>query len=415
MNTGVLTGWRSKRISADELLFYAFLGTFFCLPLGTSPPTICGLLGVSLWLFSGMPVRLKHIWKRNWFRPVILFIALHWIGLLYTPDLGGLGIEYAEKTYYWLYCLAVASIAFEMFPPQKLIKAFLYGLAFNVIVALLQLVGGLPAEGGRYHGLGPEYSTLSAYLIVGILTASFYFRGAKDKKSRITACVLMALYFFHLIILESRTGYLTFFLLSPVLVYNLFRQFGFFRIALVCTVILGVMFLSPVVRERVYLSADQLKYHLNAPPEAAWGRSYTANQDRFYMWYGAVHIFLDHPVFGVGTGGYQQALKERGKPEDPFIAHPHNDLLHVAVSFGIFGIFAFFWLFGTMLKNAWAQRGALPSDFVLSATLVILISSLFNGQILDVGMAFLLALTVGLQQTFPEHETTKNTKSTKAE
>ena len=88
------------------------------------------------------------------------------------------------------------------------------------------------------------------------------------------------------------------------------------------------MSLSPIVRDRVQLSIDQLKFHMNADPEEAWGREYTPNQDRFYMWNGAVHIFLDNPVFGTGTGAYQTVLKEKN-PEAPLMAHPHNDILYM--------------------------------------------------------------------------------------
>jgi O-antigen ligase len=172
------------------------------------------------------------------------------------------------------------------------------------------------------------------------------------------------------------------------------------KISLASVLLAGMLCLSPIVRDRISLSIEQITYHLNANPAAAWGRQYSNRQDRFYMWYGAGRIFLENPVFGIGTGGYQKALKERGKPDDPFIAHPHNDLLYMAVCFGIAGIFAFCWFFGEIIKNAWKQRKTPLGYFVLSAALVLLTGGMFNCYLLDVGTISLLAVVTGLQRGF---------------
>ena len=162
------------------------------------------------------------------------------------------------------------------------------------------------------------------------------------------------------------------------------------------------MLLSPVVRDRVSLSISQIKHHLKADPQRAWGREYTIHQDRFYMWRGAVQIFLDHPLIGVGTGGYTKVLKERGKPEWPAIAHPHSNIFYMAVSFGVIGIFAFVWFFWEMIRNAWEERHTPLGYFVLSTALVIVVSGLVDTQIMDSSTALLLSLATGLQNGFPK-------------
>lgn len=398
-----------KKINSEKLLFGSFLGLFLGMPLGTSPPTIFGTLAAVIWIFSGKAARLKNFFRHTWFWPVLLMIALPLVGLLYTPDLKGLGMEYAEKTHYWIYCLAVACLCFSSWQdpekkmPEKLIWAFLLGLAVNAFVGSLQYAGALPMVQGKWYcGLGRGYSTLTAYLVLGILITSYYFRITDDKKKRLLIFSLMMFYFFHLNILEGRAGYLTFIMVSPLIAFNVLRKFNIFKILITCFLIIGLLCFSPIVRDRISLTAEQISYHLNANPETAWGREYSDKQDRFYMWYGAVQIFLDNPVSGTGTGGYQKVLKQRGKPDDPLIAHPHNDFLHMAVSFGIIGIFVFLWFFGEMIKNAWKQRSTPSGYFVLSAALVILAGGLFNTYLLDSGTVTLLAVVTGLQQGFPE-------------
>ena len=385
-------------LSAEQLIYYFACGAFLCMPLGTSPPVIFGGLATLVWIFSGKPIKLRHAYiGQSWFWPVLPLIALSWVGLLYTPDAMGLGIGFAKKTHYWLYGITVAAIPFRTFSAERLIQAFLLGLAINTLVAIMQLIGIFPMMNEIAYGLGLGYSTMSAYLVLGILMGSYYFRETNEKRMRVFLALLMAGYFFHLIILMGRVGFLTLFLLSPLIVNNLFKKFSIFRISFVCMVLLGIMFLSPIVRDRVSLSINQLKYHLKADPDSAWGREYTDQQDRFYMWYGAIQIFMENPLFGVGTGGYQTVLKGRGKLEWPPMAHPHNSFLYMAVSFGVIGLLALLWFFSEMIRNAWEERCTPLGFFVLSTALVILVSGLVTTQIVDAATAFLLAVATGLQ------------------
>ena len=399
MSISARTAWyRLRKITSDEWLFFAFVALFFNMPLGTSPPTICAVLATVVWVFSG---KITKIWdtslKKTWFWPVLLLMILPWIGLLYTPDVGGLGIKFAGKTHYWVYCVAASSMVFGILSPQRLIQAFLAGLAVNALVGILQLIGLFPRMNEISFGLGLGYGTLSAYLILGMLMASYYFRETHQKGRRVLFGLLGLIYFFHLIILDGRVGYLTFLFLCPIIAYNLFKGSSIYKILLVSLLLIGGMLLSPVVRDRVSLSIDQVKYHLNADPEKAWGKEYTANQDRFSMWYAAVRIFSEHPILGVGTGGYQTVIKEMLGPEWPAIAHPHNNILYMAVSFGLIGVFAILWFFWEIIKNAWSERDTPLGFFILSTALVIFFGGLVDTYIKDAGTLILLAVVTGLQ------------------
>ena len=272
MGISVPIAWyKHKTIKSDHLLFYALLGTFLTMPLGTSPPTVFGVLAALIWILSGTALKLKrNCFERPWFWPVLPLMVLPWIGLLYTPDPTGYGIIFAKKTHYWIYCMAAASISFSIFSTKRLIQAFLVGLAINTLVAIMQFSGIFPVINKLSYGLGLGYSTLSAYLILGILTASYYFRETEEKRTRIFLVLLMTGFFFHLIIMRGRVGFLTFILLSPFIARNFFKRFSMLKISLVCALLLGVMFLSPVVRDRVALSINQVKHHLNASPDTAW-------------------------------------------------------------------------------------------------------------------------------------------------
>ena len=384
------------------MVFWCFVGVFLTMPTGISPALLFGGLAVFIWAISGMAFRVKSFFKQSWFWPVLVFIALAWVGLIYTPDIGGFGINYAGKTYYWVFCLALASLSFENLKPQRLINAFLLGLALNSCVAMLQLAGVIAPKQGWFSGLTRGYNTLTVYLVLAILVCAFYFRETEEVRKRAGLMGLMILYFFHLIIMEGRTGYLTFIILSPFMIKTLFRKLIVWKLAIACIIIIGVMFSSPIVKKRIDETLSDLKYHITGEPDKTWGREYTVHQDRFYMWMGAIQIFLEKPIIGVGTGGYPAALKQKRSPNDPLIAHPHSNILHMAASYGVIGIAAFFWLFGDILRNGWKRRDTLIGHLVLCAGLVLFVNGLFNTTILDAGTLLLLSLVVGLQRALPE-------------
>ncbi len=407
MNIPVPTGWsknnrKPDNRKSDTLLFYAFICMFFCFPLGTFLPTVFSVIVLAIWLFSKIAFkRCSLFYEPSWIWPVLFYMALHWIGLFYTPDLGDMGISYARKTHYWLCTLAIASIPFGIFKAGRLVQAFMAGLAFNSIVSVFQVMLDMPGKTG-YQGLASEYSTLAALLIIGILMASFYFRQVRERKKRFYLFVLMLLYICNLLFLNSRTGYVAFILVSPLMLRNLIDTKKIMVVLVACIMLPGLMLLSPVVRNRVNLSIDQVRYHMNANSGNAWGRTYSPQQDRFYMWHGAYVIFRNNPFIGGGTGGYKKALLRYGDPKAPSIAHPHNNFLYMAVSFGGLGILVFAWLFFGILKNSWKQRRDGTGFFVFATALVILTGGLFNTLILDAGTLFVLTAATGLQQGFPE-------------
>lgn len=390
---------KAKNSTIEDFIYAGFVCSLFSLPFGTSPPIIFASLAVLLWLFSGKFFTLRHYYiGKKWFWPILALILLPWIGLTYSSDVSGLGIKFAKKTHYWIYCLSLASVCYQRRSFQYLIVAFIAGLTVNAFIGLFQFMGILSPVDGWYLGLSSGYSALSVFLVIGVLMTSFYFREENKSLNRFVLGLLMGLLFFHLIILEGRAAYLSLILLSPMIIRNLFHGIGMTKGLITIVVLLGLMALSPVVRDRVAKSIEQIQYHINAPSDSAWGKKYSDQQDRFYMWNHAVKIFIKNPFLGIGTGDYQTEMVKTGDPDAPLIAHPHNNILYMAVSFGIIGIAVLFWFFWEITANAWRERNTELGYFLLIISLAIFVSGLVNTQILDANTAFFLAIAAGLQQ-----------------
>ena len=100
---------------------------------------------------------------------------------------------------------------------------------------------------------------------------------------------------------------------------------------LLCLAILAVLQVSLVV---LASRADTI-----VPPLVERGGKFKSLAFRLDYWHGAMEIFAQHPITGVGPGQFGKAypsVKPIRAAEE--VAHPHNWLLNMAAEWGIFGL-----------------------------------------------------------------------------
>ncbi|MDD5427243.1 MAG: O-antigen ligase family protein [candidate division Zixibacteria bacterium] len=91
-------------------------------------------------------------------------------------------------------------------------------------------------------------------------------------------------------------------------------------------------------------------------------------ESRVFIWGKSLHIIADHPLFGVGQGGFSRAYKEYLREDIPWwriYPHAHNDFLQVGAISGIPGLMVFggIWVGAlTLLGSAYRSRAILESD-----------------------------------------------------
>jgi O-antigen ligase len=371
---------------------------FLAMPFGTSAFTIAGFVALFIWLITGEFYRKRDCYlKSAWLPPMLAVVILLWVGLLWSTDPSGLGQKYAGKSYYWLFGLVVASIDFENKAPNMIFWSYLGGLLLNAILGLLQVFKVAP-NFSQWTGTGlyGGYNTLAILLVLGMLMASFYFKTNVRRSHKIIFAVLTAIYFLQIIFLRGRGGYLSFLILSPLIICQFVKKTKI--VVLIFIMALIMMASSPVVRDRIHELITNFKTQKSNNAEIAKGIKYSGYVDRIYMWRWAGYLFLKSPIWGVGTGGYNKALLAAGGDRE--IAHPHNNILYVAVSFGVIGLIVYGWLFWVLLKIGWQHKENVTGFFILSSALVILVGGLVDTPILDAGGAFLLSMTVGFCSKF---------------
>ena len=115
--------------------------------------------------------------------------------------------------------------------------------------------------------------------------------------------------------------------------------------------------------------------------------------DRLEFYYNSFAIVAQHPLFGVGTGGFEAAYEQQVRGTGVEVSNnPHNEYLLVMIQVGVFGLAALLYLF----YSVWQGAARLPTPFERSAArglaLTIAVSCLFNSNLRDhvPGMFFAL-------------------------
>jgi len=389
LNQGASTSVAAKGSRVDMLLFWSFCCTFFFIPVATSPAIIAGGFSLAVWIFSGKFIKDRERWlNQDWTKPVVLFMLLPLVGLLWTGDMAT-GLKFAKKSYYWLYPFAIASI-YRNDQTKILIRAFLAGLTLTAIVAILQEMGVIPMPKGFAAGY-MSHIIFSLMLVYGMLLLSFYSSRVKHKREKVGILFLMLTYLVSLSVNIGRIGYLAFVVLSPWMLYNILGQKHTIKIAAAVLAGIAILSFSPTVQDRTIKAVNEVKLYYN-------GSKVTSVGLRLHMWNGAVNIFLQNPIIGVGTGGYKQAMKKyKDDPKLPDFVHPHNSFLHMAVSYGIVGLASFIWLLAVFIKRGWKSRDTIEGFSVLSFGIVLIIGSMTDTQILSFATGMMFALLTGIQ------------------
>ena len=340
----------------------------------------------SIWLFSGRFLKVSSDIDKMVVFPVILYISLHWFGMVYSLD-KETGMDFAMKTKYWIAFLITAGCTMRNDGILLIVKALWVGLVAGAILAMGQVVGLLPLIKVNYPGFGIVYTLLVMYLIVGILMAAFYFEKTTGMWCKLGLIILMVIFIFHLAVLKGRAGYVIFIILSPMIADKLMYRFSLVVKILVTISLIFTLLLSPVVRERIISTFDTVEKNKGKFLQG----DFIEIMPRSYMAKKALDTMKQNSLLGIGTGSLYKVTKAKGHG----VKHPHNNILYMGASFGLAGIVSLLWLFGTMFIISWRQRQTPLGYFVLCSCLVLFLGGMFDTQILNTGTLLMLVLCYG--------------------
>jgi len=136
--------------------------------------------------------------------------------------------------------------------------------------------------------------------------------------------------------------------------------------------------ISPRVHDRVNQVSSE--FHAWQPNH---GNS-TSTGQRLDFYYNTLQIVQEHPLLGVGTGGFPAAYAQQVQGTGALSTHnPHNEYLMIATQTGLPGLALLLYLFYTQ----WRYAGRLDTPFAQDAArglmLAYLVNCMFNSALLD--------------------------------
>ena len=172
---------------------------------------------------------------------------------------------------------------------------------------------------------------------------------------------------------------------------------------------LAVMLVFAGIATAVYHSSLRLQERVDlvASEYRAWQPNHgkdTSTGQRLDFYYNTLQIVRQHPVFGVGTGGFAAAFaRQTVGTEVKQATNPHNEYLLVAVQTGMIGLALLLYLFYTLWRYAPQLNTSFEQDAARGLVLAYLVNSAFNSPLHDHadGLFFALmtaALFAGLRQ-----------------
>ncbi|MGK9452839.1 O-antigen ligase family protein [Acidithiobacillus caldus] len=384
----------------DSVIFTFYALPLFFFPLSTAGAGISAGLFLFMYAVSGHWKRWREITKRSWALPLALLISLSFLGLLWTNDLHA-GFKIAVATGYGIYAFMGATLPWRNLWVRWLIRLFLAGLFLNAVAAFLMTWHVLPWHNEDYIAYTgfADHIWLSMALTHALLWILWDLR-AKWNFGLWTNLIIGALFFIQLAITPGRSGQLLFVLLMPVSVWILFN--GKWRYWAFGVITLGIagMALSPIVQSRVALGAQNLEQFIANPDTTttSWGERLAT------MWAG-IDMAYEHPIAGVGTGGFASAMADLQKrhliTETPGTVGDSaaNSYISEAAVLGIPGLLLLLWFLIALTKEVWNVYMTPQGWFVLSYLGIFWIGSLYNTLTWGYADALTIAILAGLPLT----------------
>ncbi len=141
---------------------------------------------------------------------------------------------------------------------------------------------------------------------------------------------------------------------------------------------MAAYYVSPRLHERVNLVGAEYQ---------AWQPNHgkdTSTGQRLDFYYNTLQIVQQHPLFGVGTGGFPAAFAKQVQGTEVLLTkNPHNEYLMITVQAGLIGLALLLYL----LYTQWRYAPLLPTPFEQDAArglvLAYMVNCLFNSALLD--------------------------------
>jgi O-antigen ligase len=389
----------TDNVTYQQLAKILVFGSIFFLMLAIPAVKICLLLAVICSLLAGQWRQKLQILSKN---PVVI------LGLILVLLLT-IGIFYSEASWrsafnVWNKYLKILYLIFflPLFLEPRSRRLALYALIAGVIIS----------EGFTYlhhfHIMEFGISEREHWLFVNDIDASFVVAYVcyvlanfivDEKKYRWLFIALFVFCCFDLLFLnQERTGYFVFLSLAIVFLWQRLSWKG----------LLSAVIVIPLVIAGLYLSSGKFHTRIGQIFENIddYQKGYETTSIGLRLAFAkySFKIIKEHPIFGAGTGSFEelyQALNGPKLDEQTWPTHPHNEYILMLLQIGIVGLLVFLaWVVAQFLQS---RRLLAFERFLLQGLIIgFLVLSFCNASLFvrPAGLLYVLLLAVLLSAEY---------------
>jgi len=384
---------------AQRLARYAAIAIGASLPLSTALDNVLLVLLLLCWLASGRYAeKLASIRANPVAVAALLLFALVLAGLAWGTGPLAEGRLYAKK-YSDLIAIALLVTVFtDPADRQRALIALAASLALTLVLSFVLWQGWLP-HGGVVIGTPDDPSVFkqriphNVLMSFGVLLYVVLARLARDRAWRIVWIALAVAAAVNCVLMvRGRTGYVLIIAFALLLILSM-RQWKTLVAAAALTAVcaIGAYHFSTGLQQRVAQTVSEAR---DWKPGVATNTS-VGGRLEFYR--NTLAIIAEHPILGVGTGGFREAYAAQVKGSDMGETHnPHNLYLLVTAQLGLVGLA----LLAFLLVQQWryAARLTAPDHTLLArgVVLTLVVGGLFNSMIIDHTESLFFAWCSGL-------------------
>ena len=225
-----------------------------------------------------------------------------------------------------------------------------------------------------------KHTTHNVLMAFGALLFAVLAWISPDRRVRWGWGVVSVLAASNVLMVHGRTGYVV---LAGLAILAFHMTFGW-RGILAAIVALSISFstayqISSSFHERVNLAVSGVMQ---------WNPTVAVTNDpigwRLEYFYHTAEIIQDHPLIGVGTGGFVHAYRARTEQAGLDVPpHPHNQYLFILAQVGIVGLGLLIWLFVQQWRSTSLADDATHGLLAKGLVVTIAVGSFFNPFLID--------------------------------
>ena len=384
---------------AQRFARYAAIALGASLPLSTALDNVLLVLLLLCWLASGRySEKLASIRANPVAVAALLLFALVLAGLMWGTGPLADGRVYAKK-YSDLVAIALLVTVFtNPADRERALVALAASLALSLVLSFVLWMGWLPPWGfvvGKVDdpSVFKQRIPHNVLMSFGVLLYVVLAREARDRTWQVVWIVLALAAAINVVLMvRGRTGYVLIVAFALLLILSM-RQWKTLVAAAALTTIglVGAYHFSTGLQQRVAQTVSEAR---DWKPGVATNTS-VGGRLEFYR--NTLGIIAEHPILGVGTGGFAQAYAARIQGSDlGETRNPHNLYLLVTAQLGLVGLA----LLAFLLIQQWryAARLTIPYHTLLARAVVLtlVVGGLFNSMIIDHTESLFFAWCSGL-------------------